>query len=31
MLEQDPAVDRIYSNGATECLFITSHKPHDSS
>lgn len=31
MLDQDPAVDRIYSNGATECLFITSHKPRDSS
>lgn len=31
MLEQDPTVDRIYSNGATDCLFITSHKPRDSS
>jgi hypothetical protein len=24
-LEQDPTVDRIYSNGATDCVFITSH------
>jgi hypothetical protein len=31
MLEQDPTVDRIYSNGATDCLFITSHKPRDNS